>query len=212
MRKLVVFSIVGAVLYLTAPCLAGFTAFDCNFPDDPTGGNHNWNFSGYNDAGGLVARITNGAFDTGNSSALAGADSWKLTLGETLTSLGIDQVNMMGDTDVDPDFTVIKTIENQSGYTWTAYELILDPGGVATFVPGTGGSTVFGDPILTNGNKTATFNAPNSVLNNSIVTLQIDINIPVGAPFNFTMTQNPIPEPATLLLLGLGAFALRRKR
>jgi hypothetical protein len=46
----------------------------------------------------------------------------------------------------------------------------------------------------------------------SVVTLQFDISIPDGVPFTFTLTQNPIPEPATAALLGLGALLLLARR
>lgn len=113
-------------------------------------------------------------------------------------------------------FTLNLTVVNESAITWTGYELTLDPFGYVTFVAGTAGSTKFGtiefdeqqDPC------TLKFWAPVNVLPTQTVGLQFDIYIPGGSPHTFELTQQPIPEPATVALLGLGAAVLltRRKR
>jgi len=109
--------------------------------------------------------------------------------------------------------TITTTVTNESSIIWTGYILTLDPTGNATFVEGTAGSTKFGT-VLYPDPWTIEFWQPEPVLPGQAVTLQFDIDISGPAPHIFTLTQNPIPEPATAMLLGLDALALllRRKR
>jgi hypothetical protein len=107
-------------------------------------------------------------------------------------------------------FTITTTTTNESGFTWTGYILTLDKQGNATFVEGTAGSTKFQtvgypDPW------TIEFWAPKPVLPGQVVTLQFDINIPDSGPSTFTLAQQPIPEPTTIAILGLGSLFLLRK-
>ena len=108
-------------------------------------------------------------------------------------------------------FTITTTATNESSIIWTGYILTLDPVGDATFVEGTAGSTKFNTveyPDL----WTLEFWAPEEVPHGGVVTLQFDVSIPDGLPYTFTLTQNPIPEPATAALLGLGALVLLARR
>ncbi|MHC4509800.1 MAG: hypothetical protein ACYTAO_12705 [Planctomycetota bacterium] len=105
------------------------------------------------------------------------------------------------------DFGITATISNQSDITWTGYVLSLDSQGEATFVQGTAGSTVFGTTLYPD-LWTIEFWAPEPVPPGEAVTLNFDINIPDNGPYSFTLTQNPIPEPATVFFLALGAALL----
>jgi len=111
--------------------------------------------------------------------------------------------------------TITTTVTNDSSIIWTGYILTLDPAGAATFVEGTAGSTKFGTVVYPDP-YTIEFWQPEPVLPGQAVTLQFGINISGPAPHTFSLTQNPIPEPATAVLLCLGALALlarrRRKR
>lgn len=177
---------VGVVILACSIAQAGVVRFDCYFPDDPYEYYHDWDYDFMND---------------------------ELTLTERLFAMPPsegDQVEMSGETDAAITFTVIKTITNTTGTTWTGYDLELLSTG--TFVDGTAGSTKFGTYSFSDDFKILHFYAPQPVLENQAVTLQVDINIPTSGLFNFTMAQHPIPEPSTLLLLVLGAVMVRRKR
>jgi hypothetical protein len=108
-------------------------------------------------------------------------------------------------------FTITTTATNESGFTWTGYILSLDRQGDATFVEGTAGSTKF-ETVEYPDLWTVEFWAPKEVLPGQVVTLQFDINIPDSGPYTFTLAQNPIPEPMTIAILGLGSLYLLRKR
>ncbi len=108
-------------------------------------------------------------------------------------------------------FNVTTTTTNQSGFTWTGYILFLEPQGDAVFVEGTAASSKF-NTVLYPDAWTIEFRAPQEVLPGGVVTLEFDISIPDDELYTFALTQQPIPEPATTVLLGFGAALLLYKR
>ena len=104
-------------------------------------------------------------------------------------------------------FTITSTVTNETSVIWIGYRLTLDPGEAATFVPGSAGSTKFATINEINDYRLE-FWAPAEVLPNQVVTMQFDVHIPDDGPYTFSLTQTPIPEPATIALLGFGSLAL----
>jgi len=136
-----------------------------------------------------------------------------LTMNEIIGAVAADNVMISGETDSDPVFTVIKTITNTSGVTWTGYNLTLAGSGIPTFVAGSAGA---GGGKLQNvaypHPAAIVFSGNNPVHNGELLTLQFDINVPTTGLFDFSLTQHPVPEPTTIGLLGLGSLTLLRKR
>ncbi|MFA5292410.1 MAG: PEP-CTERM sorting domain-containing protein [Phycisphaerae bacterium] len=163
---------------------AGFVedTFLCTFPDDPDELIHTW------------------TFDYG---------TYDLNLAEHLTVLGNDQVVMSGETDEDPIYRTIKCVTNGSGVAWTSYELTLSATG-PTFT-GTPSADLFSSAVISDGGLKITFSG--GVVNpDDEVLLNFRILVPTTGAFSVCLTQTPIPEPATMALLGLGALALIRKK
>jgi len=104
-------------------------------------------------------------------------------------------------------FIITSNTTNVSGFTWIGYLLELDPLEAATFVYGSAQSTDFQSAIYPNA-WTIEFQEPIAVPHGEHVTLEFKVDIPTGSPYTFTLTQTPIPEPATVVLLGLGTLAL----
>ncbi len=173
---------------LAVSAQAGFTSFLCEFPSEATH-THTWSFSTEPD---VCPEGTVGL----------------LILDESCTAYGTDRVNMLGTTDEDPTFHVQKTIDNDTTFTWTSYELTLQ--GDATFLP-TAFSSMFATVSYPT-NQWIIFSAPTAVAPGGSVTLDVDINVPTTGSFNFTMTQLAVPEPATLSLLALGAGIIFRRK
>ena len=132
----------------------------------------------------------------------------ELTLAEAINGGGADHLMGSGEADGDPTIHVVKSVENQTGVPWTGYELHLSGAGVS-FVPPTVSSHFLTSNLTAN---LIEYFSPNPVPNGDTVVLDFYINVAEAGLFSFTLTQIPIPEPATLGLLALGGLLLRRRR
>ena len=139
-----------------------------------------------------------------------GASNWSPSGVVMLQSVSGGPVGVTMTAEAHSTFTINTTTTNESGITWTGYVLSLDPLGDATFVDGSAGSTKFNTALYPDPH-TIEFWEPQVVLPGQVVALQFDVSIPDDGTYTFTLTQNPIPEPASILLLGLGGLLLRRK-
>ncbi len=130
----------------------------------------------------------------------------KVWLEESYTHTGTDSVNVSGTTDEDPVLWMTKAVTNENGLVWTAYSLTLSGG---TFVsassdllPNVSISPDY-DYVLFSGGTVE----PGEILN-----MSFDVKVPIIGNFTFCLTQLAIPEPTSLLLLGLGGLGFLGRR
>ena len=111
-------------------------------------------------------------------------------------------------------FTVTLTAVNDLTWTWTGYQLEV-VGDSATFVDGSATSPEFGGaPSTGNEHGLRWMEGSGQVLPGLSAHFDFELSLGISADgqYTFKLIQTPIPEPATIALLGLGTLALIIRR
>lgn len=174
---------VAALLAVCAVAQAGIVSFNCTFPDDPTGANHVWSFNE-----GLQE--------------LTLMESYRVAPGQT------DSVNMFATANEDPTVKIIKLVTNENGHDWTGYTLTLNNAspGVMFVTPAV--SDLFPNVVVTP--NLITYSGGIVHVGEEVM-LSFRVLVPTAGDFSWCVTQQAIPEPATMILLALGGILFRRK-
>lgn len=144
-------------------------------------------------------------------------DLQQLTITETISEIELpyNALNLWGALDSGSTFSVIRTITNDTGVSWTGYILesrgTIMPGGSVGYVPETVESTML-QTITYRERSIIEFAEPPPVLDGESLTIQFDLYTSGTVEFNAVFKQEFVPEPATFSFLALGTLGLARRR
>lgn len=141
-------------------------------------------------------------------------NGWELI--EEYGQLGSSAVRSVGMADSGGDVAtngmtqilVDKYVTNFSSFEWTGYEIAVGGSAGVSYVAGSMTSDRFGT-IVEVGN-TITLSAPLSVPVGDTVHISFVVDVPDGQ-FTFDISQTPIPEPMTAILMVLALPLIRRR-
>ena len=194
MNKFRTLAAIGSIFLFSVTLNAGITNLNCVSPDENSNHSHQYNYDG---------------IDTG-----------QLGIMEQLGESNLDRIHFTGSCDLNTEIHLTKEVTNNTNDIWTSYILTLgeiggngsgSDGSLAEFVlDPTPTSTVFQNVSLLDSHQII-FIAPNPVLVGQTVTFDFSILIPSNN-INFSLNQTPVPEPLTIVLLGLGGLCIRKRK
>jgi hypothetical protein len=187
--ELFTIALVCVVVLFSEVAQARVVRIEYEFPNEPSKSIHGWSFDD---------------------------ESQVLRIYDTLFEFGFDQGKITGVIDSESTFTVKRTIVNMTDVTWTSATLIdgAGIGGGGVIVDGSASSTKLGT-ITYPSFARVKFSGPPAVLPGESFTFELDFfvpYIPSEPGFQNAFNFDPIPEPATLLSVGVGALVLFRRR
>jgi hypothetical protein len=173
---------------------------------------------------GLISSIGNASITNVTAYGGTAVDCYLYTFGspgDTFTMMSHQNTagkiwgNILTDTAADPTLTLQNTIDNQTSFAWTAYQVNVSmnsPFAIASPSVLNSGWT-FGTPVQPVWNGTSyvgqiNFQAGTPVDIGQIFSFGYQIVFSGATSFNFTETLTPVPEPGTLSLLLAGGLLL----
>jgi len=113
----------------------------------------------------------------------------------------------------DPTINLNKKVDNQTGYTWTGFTMVLQTalGNVNVL---SASSTTFSSWSVLNNNSAAVtlVYSGGSVPAGGIANFDFSFSVPIAGFWTFTVTQTPVPSAGSFAILGMGALVAGRRR
>lgn len=186
-KHLFTITLVIVITLASSRAQARVVSIEYKFPNEPSRSIHGWSFD---------------------------YESQVLTIYDAIFEFGSDLGAITGIIDSESTFTVQRTIVNLTGITWTGATLIdgAGIGGGGLIVNGSAESTKL--KTITQEGPEILFSGPPPVLHGESFTFEVDFfvpYIPSEPGFYNAFDFEPIPEPESLLFIGLGAIGLHRK-
>jgi hypothetical protein len=173
------------------------------------------------------ANITNmvwGAYNSGivwHQYALDNNNTMTLG-GDQYTSAGRMRCTLFADSPVDPTLTINNSIDNDTTFAWTGYHVDVSMNVNFTLSaamvnsPGDWSSFITQQPTLVGGLYVGQldFQAGTPIAVGQIFDFTYKATFSGATQYSFTQTLTPVPEPATvgLIGLGIGVLAIARRR